>query len=321
MVYLHSTYDIAQRRWQGNLTCMVDYQRKELEDLLPDEILLLSTFVTPSHPHLLAPSQPTPPILWIAYQDRAPIGMIAAYSYPPVHQAQIVSLYVQSTHWLQGVATTLVKYMLSYLKAQDIQIVHCRYNLWEPSALPVESILKSAHWSPPSLLARHYYFDPHTFNPPWFTSLDPLLSKEFALFEWKDALQQDLIEAKKWENMISGAYQYSPFESTVPIAWLNSLGLRYQDTLVGWMIAHRPTPHILRYSALFVRPDLRGTSAAVGLVKESVRRHVLIEPDSLGLIEINFLTSSPYWIRFVQRKLAPWAVKTEDVNYAYTQIT
>jgi hypothetical protein len=109
--------------------------------------------------------------------------------------------------------------------------------------------------------------------------------------------------------------------SQKPIEHLNSLGLRYHDELAGWMITHREEAQVIRYSGLYVHPEIRGLGPALYLLKEAIHRHVEREPETLGLMEINQRFAPRNWLHFVEKRLKPFAVKIENVMTSHLILT
>lgn len=251
---------------------------------------------------------------FVAFVDDEPIGLIACFAYTHAKEALLSSFFVLLKFQNQGIGTHLMGHLLSTLKEQGVHLLYFNYPAPAPN---LESILATTGWKNPGLLTRRYFYDQYSFHPDWFFSPFPLLPDEYTLFHWSDVEPEELEMAKRWEQSNPQLSLYSFNDSKFPLDSLTSLGLRKNGKLAGWMINHRLEPKLLRYSSFYLLPEIRGLGPGIYLLKESIRLHFKNEIDLVGMMEINFKHSQNSWIRFIQKRLAPFAYKTEDVKYAY----
>ena len=250
----------------------------------------------------------------VAFKGNEPIGLISCFAYKNAREALLSNFFVHPKDRSQGIGTQLMRKFLDTLKDYGIRLFYFNY----PSSTPyLERILKNTGWEKPELLMRRYFLDQYSFHPDWFFSPYPLLSDEFTVFPWSEVTEEELKLAKRWEETNVQFSLYSINDTPHPVDSLTSLGLRKNGKLAGWLINHRLEPKLLRYSAFYLIPEIRGKGPSIYLLKESIRLHFKNEIDLIGMMEINFKFSQSSWIHFVQKRLAPWAYKTEDVNYAY----
>lgn len=257
------------------------------------------------------------PITWVAFAKNRPIGLISAFSYPNMNEAQVQQWLVLAEFQNQEIELHLMQNMLASLHNQKMKIIEYKFNAWESDALEKSKILKQTGWTTPVVLTQSYYFNPRSFKPNWFLSDQPLLPKNFSIFPWTDATEQDREQAKRWENSNPDLSLYSSTHPTLIFEPLNSLGLRYKDQLAGWMITHRMGPTIIRYSALYVIPEVRGFGPSINLLRNSIHQHIEKEPDTQGVMEINLRFSPRNWLQFIKKRLAPSAIKVHDVLWTY----
>ena len=93
---------------------------------------------------------------------------------------------------------------------------------------------------------------------------------------------------------------------------LNSLGLRRDGAVVGWMATHRLRADLVQYTCLFVREGVaRGRSIA--LLAEAVRRQVRA---GVPLMAFMMDASNAAMHRFLERRLTPYVVSRADVRRA-----
>lgn len=252
-------------------------------------------------------------LVFAAFDSNVPVGSITTYVYPAIKQALLTSLEVLPGHQRQGIGLKLVQHLVDHLKNLEFRLLNFQFM----ECPKLEKILKKTGWEPSTLLMRRYFLEHKTFTPDWYFSSEPTLPKDFSLFLWKFARPKDIEIAKTWERQNPQMSQYSPFDDKHRFDPATSLGLRYKGKLVGWMVNHRLNPKLLRYSAFFVLPEIRGIGPAVCLLKESIRLHLADTLDMEGMMEINYKLSPPRWLRFIENRLAPYAFRHEDMHYAF----
>lgn len=256
-------------------------------------------------------------VAFAAYADHQPIGLITCFTFIEIKDSLIVSFAVSPSFQKKGVGLLLMRNLLEHLKTLGIKIVQFTYNTWEVTTPAIESILSKTGWQPSELYIRRYFFDQHSFHPAWYFSPFPLLPHAYEIFRWEEIKPQEIKQIENWINQNKSLENVSPFRGKLPYEPLNSLGLRHKGEIAGWMITHRVEPKIIRYSALYTHPEIRGLGPAICLLKESLRWHISNEITTLGLMEINVQSSPFYWQHFIQKRLAPVACKTQDVKKSY----
>ena len=94
-------------------------------------------------------------------------------------------------------------------------------------------------------------------------------------------------------------------ESTVlEISADTSLLLRDRGSIAGWFLHHHLGHDIIRYSSLWVRPDLIGRGVGLALAIEGVRRHLaVVERRPRGLFVVSLKNEAMH--RFITRRIAP----------------
>lgn len=220
----------------------------------------------------------------------------------------------------RGIGTKLIQQLIDHLKRQGIKLLTFRYNTYDTTTAFLEKILQKTGWALPQLLVRRYFFNQYSFHPDWFFSPFPLLPKNCTLFPWNEVHDEEAALAKRWVESNPSLSSISPFDEPYPLH-LSSLGLRYHGKLAGWMVNHLLDSGKLRYSAFYIIPELRGTGAALCLLRESIRTHFKNKIDLEACIEINFKHVSSSWIRFVKKRLAPSAFHTEEIHYSWISLS
>ena len=266
-------------------------------------------------PHLqkLLPEDKKHALVFAAFEDNIPVGWITSYAYPTIKEALLTSLTVTPGHQNKGIGRQLMHHLIEHLKSLEFRLLNFQYD-----ACPImEKLLKNTGWEPSTLLMRRYFLHHQTFTPEWFHSSAPTLPEDYSLFLWTEALPEEIETVRDWAKSNPQIEQYSPFDSKHPFDPVTSLGLRYKGKLVGWMVNHRINPNLLRYSAFYVVPEVRGLGPSICMLKESIRLHLADKLEMEGMMEINFKLSPNRWIQFIEKRLAPYAVRIEDMRYAF----
>lgn len=257
-------------------------------------------------------------IAFAAYENGTAVGLIASFAYPLINEAFVASFFVTTAHRNKGIGSQLMTKLLEHLKGMGIKLLQMIYSDAYETMPFLEKILRKTGWaSTPKVILRRFFLDKYSFHPDWFFSPYPVLPQDFSLFTWKDASKEDIELAKAWEKGNPLIALYSPFNTKYPISEFNSLGLRWNGVLAGWMIVLRQDPKHLLYSGLFITPELRGLGPSICLLKEAIRRHINQEIETVGVVEINRDVSPPYWYRFIEKRLAPYSCKIESVFSTY----
>jgi hypothetical protein len=170
-----------------------------------------------------------------------------------------------------------------------------------------ESVLKERGWIGPRSHVATYHFDAPSFTAPWYETIFKIpLPEGFEIFKWKD------IKKSEWEAVKTQAKQgilseeINPLNIYAgPVETLNSLGLRYHNEIIGWIITHR-VKNALRYTSFFIQPAFQKLGLAPRLLAESMKLQQK-SPIKVAMMEINMRLVEPSWLRFIDKHLAPYS--------------
>lgn len=196
-----------------------------------------------------------------------PIGLGLAYI--DENQAEILSLFIHPEYRNQGLGKTLLNRLEDELiqrKCLQIRVIYVA-NTTTPA---FENILRQLNWNTPHLRMLVCEGD-HESIKKVINSLSPkkglLLPDGYDIFPWNELTKKDK------EYILEGQDTYlgypdllSPFEDEDILEPMNSLGLRYEDNVIGWMITHRVAVDTIRYTKLFVKKELQGLGYAIPLL-------------------------------------------------------
>lgn len=250
--------------------------------------------------------------------EKRPIGLILARYFSEDNQqieGQILSWFVVPNYRGQGIGTELLVRMESQLKDRGCAKIELNY-LSNPNNLKFERILSKQNWLIPKVIALVCYAstakveqtkDFHLIH--YLYRLSSQLAKDYVIFPWYNLTSEErkLIEKKmEIDPLVS---RFNPFFEEDKLETLNSLGLRYQNHVVGWVITHRISPDTIRYTQMFVHPEAQILSQSVLLLAKAIQLQVQAKEATKGTFRVD-IDNTPM-VNFVYRRLAPYL---EDIR-------
>lgn len=244
-----------------------------------------------------------------------PVGLVLAEVFEPQPQtspeAEVISLFVLPDCRRRGIGTGLIENLEASLKGLGCPQIKLAYKSTPITPLALEPLLKRRGWQPPQvnfLLAKTTA--EKVSQAPWLRKY-PLPNK-FAVFPWSELTDAD----KRQIQTLDYPTALSPFGNT-PAEPLNSLGLRYESQLVGWIVTHRVATDAIRYSTMFVDKRFQRLGRGISLLSESIRRQIDGGvPHGLCAVA----RDNPAMLRFVRRHLEPYLTEVTDSRVAVKQL-
>jgi GNAT superfamily N-acetyltransferase len=230
--------------------------------------------------------------------------------------AEICSLFVIPEYRQRGIGTALLQSLENELIHRGCEKVSLGY-LDNPNQVFVEQMFLSCHWESPAKTALICYGNSKEIqNASLLKNFDKLSAKlpaEFSLFAWSSLTETDTkaIKAKIKTNPL--IKHYNPFIESQKLESLNSLGLRYKNEVVGWMITHRITPDTIRYTQMFVDPAFQPLSRSLIMLATAINIQVQAIPE---IPEATFrvdVDNTPM-VNFVERHLL---THLDQLRYAW----
>lgn len=258
-------------------------------------------------------------LILIANLDGQQVGITLVRMEALTFSGEIEALGVLENYRQRGIGTALLLAVEQELKRSGCLLVTFVWEANDSFAPYLRKILQHQEWHEPQLFIRRYHFDVQAFHPRWYERNRPV-PPEYELFPWHQITQQ---ERQTVDHQLSaGTYPSSvyPFgHDEELIEPINSLGLRHQGVLVGWMITHRVNPDTIRYSHLYVRDDYRHRGISILLLTEAIRRQQA-STVPLSTFEIRLSQIHKRWLRFVERRLAPFAQAISEKQMAWKDL-
>lgn len=245
-----------------------------------------------------------------AEENNIPKGICLLSCYPDLNYAEIHSLSVTPPARRLGIGSQLIKAAEASALEKKCSLIQIQYRKEDYTTPFLEKILEKEKWAGPRKIALRFFFDTRSFHPPWFTHPPPL-HHSFMAFPWghlkKDEKQSIL------KNYKQGHFQPAvfPFQEET-FEKINSLGLRFKKEVIGWMISHRVAPDTIRYTALYVQPEHQYRGSSIRLLVDAIALQQS-SPIRWALFEINLQEASSSWLKFVLKRLAPYAQESITV--------
>ena len=227
---------------------------------------------------------------------------------PP--EVEVISLFVLPDYRHQGIGTGLIKTLEMGLTALGCGQMQLVYKSTAITNLALEPLLKRQNWQTQVNFLLGKTSTEKVSQAPWLKKY-PLPNK-FTVFPWSELTDAD----KKQLEMLDCPTALSPFSNT-PAEPLNSLGLRYENQLVGWMITHRVATDAIRYSTMFVDKRFQGLGRGISLLSQSILRQVdSTVPYCLFAVQ----QENPAMLKFVHKHLEPYLMEVTNSHVAFKQL-
>lgn len=247
------------------------------------------------------------------YQGK-PIGIALArcgLHYPEVN---IVHLFVLPEHRHKTVGSRLFNKLQEEAAQIGGRYFLMIYKQEDPTTAALEKILTASQWSTRPYMLQ-CLFNGFTFDIPWVHE-EQNYPAGFEEFLWTDLKAEERKKLLKEESQGVFMKHVSPFFNESLIEPINSLGLRYQGNVIGWMITHRTAVDTINYRSLYVERGLQFQQLATKLIFNSIRRHMQARTQ-WAFLEIPVTVVKNSWIHFVERRIAPYADKVTHLKQAW----
>ncbi|MNR92020.1 Acetyltransferase (GNAT) family protein [compost metagenome] len=238
-----------------------------------------------------------------ATRRERPVGLALALKDPSTDSAELLSLFVAQGERRQGVGRALLARLEAELTAARLRSVQAVYTNGKASTPALESLLSGAGWSEP--VVRQHFFRADLARlqaAPWIQ--ETRAPKGYEIFPWTELSARDEADLRRAQQEEPWFPELlSPFQDADLFEAAGSVGLRHQGRVVGWMIAHRIAPNLLRYSHLFVAKEHQSFGRGVALVAAAVRG---VQPAGSWEAICSVPREFPTWLKFVRRRIAPY---------------
>lgn len=247
-----------------------------------------------------------------------PVGLCLGAAYPDLYFGEIFTLFIIPPYRKRGFGTSLFKEMEKTLSQQKCNLLVFKYRKEESTTPYLEKIFEKTEWNPPHPFIQRYFFEAWSFNPPWFNHPPPL-PKGYREFKWSNLKPKEADALK--HGFEQGRYpsELSPFKDEKNITPVNSLGIREGNRVVAWAVCHKISPDTIRYTTLYAEPELQKKGLPIRLLVDSMDLHRK-SPIRWALFETNLRNGDKSWQRFVDKRLAPYAIDYSTIYRSWKEI-
>lgn len=250
-----------------------------------------------------------PSILFATLFEGTFISLLICKLNQTLKLGEVIWIYVDERYRNQKIATNLLISLQEEMALNNYQLVLCTFPSKKPYSTILERIFAFLGWSPPKITHINCTFDGFTFDPPWL-SIDRPISEEFMIFPWKELqpFEREKLCYQFEKRMFP--HEISPFDDEADIEYLNSLGLRHKGTVIGWVITHRISKDRIKYSCLYINQHWQHSGIAIKLLSEAIARQKQAGVKWAEL-SVNVILTEVSWVKFVEKRLIPYALEVE----------
>jgi GNAT superfamily N-acetyltransferase len=272
--------------------------------------LLYQQFTFPIFRPLLAALKPEDSTVALAASDsNEPIALAIAEIKPDSKCGEILSIFVKQTYRCQGVATVLLTRLEKELISQGCTTAKLIYTSGQPTTPAFERLLQKCNWLPPQprMLVCKSSTD-KIINAPWMQKTK--LPDSYSIFPWLGISEAERLALQKQQEIFPWIPKdLLPFIQEENFEPLNSLGLRYQGEVVGWMINHRLAPDTIRYTCGFLRPDLQKMGRFIPLLANAIQLQAKANIIN-GIWTVS--VKRPSMVNFIKKRMAPYLTSFKE---------
>jgi GNAT superfamily N-acetyltransferase len=237
-----------------------------------------------------------------------PVGLVLADYLQDRHTANILSLFVDKKHRQQGIGTALliqIEKILTEYGCQQTELLYS-FNLMTPV---VERMLKQQNWTTGADYSLQCLTNRESILRVPFLNRYTLPAK-YTIFPWSQLTDKERTKIQQRANGLDYPDELYPFREERNLSSA-SVGLRYQNEVIGWNIVTQLIPSFVSFKSLFVKEKFRSTGLGIHLLTASINRQALDEKVTDAMFIA--LLENTQMVRFVHRHLAPYL--TSVINY------
>ncbi len=248
------------------------------------------------------------PILGVSVtKDDNLVGLcISEYDSEKSH-SEIFSFYIEPEHRNTGIGQELLNKTEQILSHKGFEELRCFiWSSWE-SAEATKHLLKNQGWVEPTQLMEVYTTDTaRVMSIPWRKNVQ--LPKGYEIVPWSwisPDEKKELIDKQEFSQYYP---EYlSPFHNLDKIACHTSLGLKYNNTIIGWLMTYWNSPNTLEYNNLFIKKEFR---ESLEIPMEMIRKSTILQAEQ-GVPGIIWSVGheNPSLEQFFERKFGDYADK------------
>lgn len=243
------------------------------------------------------------------------IGFALVVCEQSIKTARLASLFVQEGSRGKRLGLALLAFAEKELIQKKCLAICAEFADDNPFKEAFEKILLEQGWNKPYVYMVCCYYEVQRFHPPWFMQISEI-PETFQSFLWSTLKPQERQHLLFQSEQGTFPASVSPFIEEETIEYCNSLGLRYQNQVVGWIVTHRHDAETVVYSSLYIHPEYRHTGHAIRLLAKSIRMQQETSIP-MSLFRVNLETINHSWLQFVKIRLMPYAQKIQRIKWGW----
>ncbi|MHB8808568.1 MAG: TIGR03032 family protein [Desulfobulbaceae bacterium] len=216
--------------------------------------------------------------------------------------ARVISLFVRPEHRRRQVGRQLLRNLEKVARANDARCMKILYRTDWPGSAAVDRLLTTLGWTAPTGHSLQCKTTTELIaKAPWIHSVQP--GPGFSLFPWVQLSPDERRGLQERRDQYPAVL--SPFQEEERQEPSNSLGLRSDNGIVGWMITHRTRPDTIQYTSLYVEPSVRRRQPGIGISLLAKSICLQIEagvPRGIFLVHMD----NPQGLNLTRRHLEPY---------------
>lgn len=236
----------------------------------PDEIFVFAPMTFPAYRPMLGNGS----LALGAYSDGDPAGLALIAPSSDRTKAELLSLFVDSDLRRRGIGSMLLEYSGKILSRAGFYLMHTIWSETLPCAREFEATIARAGFSEPHkrLFTLRGEMDGdfgRELQEQYPKYAKPTcLPRKYALTFWRDMSEADRKFIRSREGLPNWYEpRANPFREESILEPVNSLVLRKDSEITGWLTVHRTAPDTFRYTDVFLREDLKRAGAvAIAMV-------------------------------------------------------
>jgi GNAT superfamily N-acetyltransferase len=248
-----------------------------------------------------------------------PIGLAVGKIDKETKCVELLSICVDKAHRKRGIGSELAKLFELQSFLNGCRSITVSYTTDFDSENVFEYLLKKFKWQEPKVNQLICKGDTNDFNTPWLNR-GYRLPPSFELFPWSEITEEEreeIIQSQKTEQWIPN--DLIPFKYEAGLEPLNSLGMRYRNKVIGWLITHRLEEDTIRYTCSFVHKDVQRMGRIVPMYVEAIRRQVRFLPGSKAIWTVPIIHQG--MISFVNKHMKPYLKSVKESRLASKALT
>ncbi|MBA3815895.1 MAG: GNAT family N-acetyltransferase [Parachlamydiaceae bacterium] len=246
-----------------------------------------------------------------ALHQGEPVGIVLASCYRHTHYVKVHYIHVLPEHRNHHIARQMLQAVYAVAKDEGGRYFTLIYKLEDPLSRALEKVLIACNWNPAQPFMIECLFECLTFDPPWFKAPYKIPSS-IQEFPWSDLTKDEREQILHDERRGVIPLAVLPFRNEHLVEPLNSLGLRYDGRVIGWIITHRTAPDKIVYQALYIERSFHFLGPGIKLLIDSILIQKKV-PIKWSAFQLPLTQVHPAWIQFINRRLIPYA--DEVIHY------